>query len=81
MRFRGAGFADLLRAQASSLVRRNAIFLINGAAKMTTGSISSQATSHDLSQFEKNNPLFQKDRLAIPAAMADVSPDCKTPKT
>ena len=46
-----------------------------GAANSTIGSIMIQATNHDCSQWVTKVPVATKGKLAIPAAIAQVSPD------
>jgi hypothetical protein len=50
-----------------------------GAAKSTIGNIASQASSPDRSQWIAKDPSARKGKLAIAAAIAEVSPDWITP--
>ena len=61
------------------LVIRSARRRINGAATTTTGNIVSQETPHDLNQCCRKAPSSMKGKLAIAAAIEQVTPDWITP--
>jgi hypothetical protein len=54
---------------------------IKGATATTTGSMVSQETAHDLSQWDANVFSVKKGALAMAAAMKQVNPDWMMPKT
>lgn len=71
---------DALRQAAyGRLVKRSVKRRINGAATTTTGNIVSQEMPQDLNQCCKKAPSLTKGRLAIAAAIAQVTPDWITP--
>jgi hypothetical protein len=55
--------------------------LIAGAASTTTGNMAAQAINQEVAQFCKKLPRASEGKLAMPAAIKDVSPDWMTPKT
>ena len=69
------------RTGGYSRVKTNDSLRIAGAANTTTGSIRSHAISQDRSQCCRKESLAKNGKLAIAAAIADVSPDWMTPKT
>lgn len=69
------------RGSLSSRVRRRAKARIAGAAMSTIGNIAAQAISHDTIQCPMKIIALPAGKLAIPAAISEVSPDWMIPKT